>query len=76
MNRRDFGLTALAGSTSKTLAFLVLGTSLSRPARSGASYWLSRLQAFFQRRPKVRKALDRATGCLLAVLGIRLAVDR
>ncbi len=67
------------GSTSKTLAFLMLGTTF---VTTGTLWCLvlacgaARLRQFFRGDPRVRATIDRVTGGLFIALGIRLAVDR
>jgi threonine/homoserine/homoserine lactone efflux protein len=67
------------GSTSKTLAFLLLGITF---VTTGTLWCLllavgaARLRTFFCGNPRVRAAIDRASGALFVALGIRLAADR
>jgi threonine/homoserine/homoserine lactone efflux protein len=66
-------------STSKTVAFLALGGTF---VTSGTLWCIvlavgaARLRRLFERNPKVRTSIDRVTGGLFIVLGVRLAVDR
>ena len=66
-------------STSKTLAFLVLGASF---VTTGLIWCLvlaaaaGRLQAFFRRNPSAGVLLDRLVGALFVALGARLAWTR
>jgi threonine/homoserine/homoserine lactone efflux protein len=66
-------------STSKTLAFLVLGATF---VTTGTIWCLvlasgaARLRQFFRRNPRMRTTIDRVTGGLFIALGIRLAADR
>lgn len=65
-----------ADSTNKPVAFLLLGATF---VATGTTWCLllavaaSRLRAFFARRPIVRSLIDRVTGGLFVLLGVRLA---
>jgi threonine/homoserine/homoserine lactone efflux protein len=65
-------------STSKTLAFLLLGITF---VTTGTIWCLvlavgaARLRQFFRGKPRVRTAIDRVTGALFVALGVRLAAD-
>ena len=67
------------GSTSKPLAFLMLGITF---VITGTLWCLvlalgaARLRQFFRGNPRVRSTVDRVTGGLFIALGIRLAADR
>lgn len=66
-------------STSKTVAFLVLGTTF---VTTGTIWCLvlalgaARLRRLFRSNPRMRTTIDRVTGGLFIALGIRLAADR
>jgi threonine/homoserine/homoserine lactone efflux protein len=66
-------------STSKTLAFMLLGITF---VTTGTLWCVvlalgaARLRQFFRGNPRVRTSLDRVTGAVFIVLGIRLAADR
>lgn len=67
------------GSTSKTLAFLMLGITF---VTTGTLWCLvlalaaAQLRQFLRGNPRVRRTIDRVTGGLFIALGIRLATDR
>ena len=67
------------GSTSKTLAFLMLGITFVTTGTLWClvlAFGAARLRRFFRGSPRVRFTIDRVTGGLFIALGIRLAVDR
>jgi threonine/homoserine/homoserine lactone efflux protein len=67
------------GSASKTLAFLALGITFVTTGTLWClvlAFGAARLRKFFRGNPRARTIIDRATGGLFIVLGIRLAAER